>query len=101
MTNLATQAFRRPVTAADVDEVMDFYDLGRTEKDFELGVEMAIARILASPQFIYRIEEEPASVKAGEAFRITDIDLGLETLVLPVEPGPGRGAAQCSRARAG
>ena len=75
VTNLATQAFRRPVTAADVDEVMDFYDLGRTEKDFELGVEMAIARILASPQFIYRIEEEPASVKAGESFRITDIDL--------------------------
>ena len=75
VTNLATQAFRRPVSASDVDEVMDFYDLGRTEKDFELGVEMAIARILASPQFIYRIEEEPASIKAGEAFRISDIDL--------------------------
>jgi mono/diheme cytochrome c family protein len=75
VTNLATQAFRRPVSAADVDEVMDFYDLGRTEKDFELGVEMAIARILASPQFIYRIEEEPAALKAGESYRITDIDL--------------------------
>jgi hypothetical protein len=75
VTNLATQAFRRPVTPADVDELMDFYDLGRTEKDFELGVEMAVARILTSPQFIYRIEEEPASVKAGEAFRISDIDL--------------------------
>jgi len=75
VTSLATQAFRRPVTAADVDEVMDFYDLGRAEKDFELGVEMAVARILASPQFIYRIEEEPASLKPGQAFRITDIDL--------------------------
>ena len=75
VTNLATQAFRRPVSASDVDEVMDFYDLGRTEKDFELGIEMAIARILTSPQFIYRIEEEPASLKPGEAFRITDIDL--------------------------
>ena len=36
---------------------------------------MAVARILASPQFIYRIEEEPASLKAGEALRINDIDL--------------------------
>jgi mono/diheme cytochrome c family protein len=75
VTSLATQAFRRPVTARDVDEVMDFYDFGRNEKDFELGVEMAVARILASPQFIYRIEEEPAGLKAGEAFRINDIDL--------------------------
>ena len=54
---------------------MGFYDLGRGEKDFELGIETAIARILASPQFIYRIEEEPAGVKAGQAYRITDIDL--------------------------
>jgi len=75
VTNLATQAFRRPVSARDVDEVMDFYDFGRNEKDFELGVEMAVARILASPQFIYRIEEEPAALKAGERFRINDIDL--------------------------
>ena len=36
---------------------------------------MALARILASPQFIYRIEEEPARLKAGEPFRISDIDL--------------------------
>jgi hypothetical protein len=75
VTSLATQAFRRPVTARDVDEVMDFYDFGRREKDFELGVEMAVARILASPQFIYRIEEEPAALKAGERFRISDVDL--------------------------
>jgi hypothetical protein len=75
VTSLATQAFRRPVTAGDVDEVMDFYGFGRNEKDFELGVEMAVARILASPQFIYRIEEEPAALKAGERFRINDIDL--------------------------
>ena len=75
VTNLATQAFRRPVTASDVNEVMEFYELGRKEKDFELGVELALARILASPQFIYRIEEEPARLQAGAAFRISDIDL--------------------------
>jgi len=54
---------------------MEFYRLGRREKDFELGIEMLLSRVLASPQFIYRIEEEPASVAPGQTYRISDIDL--------------------------
>ncbi len=54
---------------------MDFYSVGRRERDFEQGVEMVLARILASPQFIYRIEEEPAALKAGQTYRISDVDL--------------------------
>src|SRR6266850_2190118 len=73
--NLATHAFRRPAAAADVDSLMEFYRLGRREKDFELGVEMLLTRVLASPQFIYRIEEEPANVAPGQTYRISDIDL--------------------------
>ena len=73
--NLATRAFRRPATAADVESLMTFYRLGRREKDFELGIETALARVLASPQFIYRIEVEPASVAVGQTYRISDIDL--------------------------
>ena len=72
---LATQAFRRPATAVDVDALMDFYRLGRREKDFELGVEMVLARVLASPQFIYRIEQEPPNLAAGQTYRVSDIDL--------------------------
>jgi hypothetical protein len=73
--NLATQAFRRPATASDVDALLEFYKLGRREKDFELGVEMLVSRVLASPQFIYRIEEQPAGVATGQPYRINDIDL--------------------------
>src|SRR5690349_14591042 len=65
ISNLATYAFRRPAVAADIDLLMDFYRFGRKEKDFELGIEMVLARVLASPQFIYRIEEEPISVRAN------------------------------------
>ena len=35
---------------------------------------MMLSRILASPQFVYRIEEEPV-VKVGQAYRLTDVDL--------------------------
>jgi hypothetical protein len=60
ITNLATYAYRRPAVQADVNLLMAFYEQGRKEKDFDTGIEMALARILASPQFIYRIEEEAA-----------------------------------------
>jgi len=73
--NVATGAFRRPATAADVDSLMEFYRQGRHEKDFELGVETALARVLASPQFIYRIEQQPANVAAGQTYRVSDLDL--------------------------
>jgi hypothetical protein len=72
---LATRAFRRPATPGDVDLLMQFYEAGRREKDFEVGIEMALARVLASPQFIYRIEEEPPGLAPGQPYKISDIDL--------------------------
>ena len=55
---------------------MEFYEQGRKEKDFDDGIEMVLARILASPQFIYRIEEEPATAKPRRRrIAISDIDL--------------------------
>jgi mono/diheme cytochrome c family protein len=75
ISNVAMYGFRRPVTAADVDVLMDFYEFGRQEKDFDQGIEMALARVLASPQFIYRIEEQVVGSRPGQAYRITDIDL--------------------------
>jgi mono/diheme cytochrome c family protein len=83
ITNLATTAFRRPVTAADIDPLMEFYQVGRKGGDFESGIEQALARILASPKFIYRIEEEPgtgpvvrtAAQQKAETYRISEIDL--------------------------
>jgi hypothetical protein len=75
ITRLATRAFRRPAAAADVNALMKFYETGRTDEDFDQGIELALARILASPKFIYRIEAEPAAVKTGQAYRLSDLDL--------------------------
>src|SRR5882724_10410737 len=75
ITNLTTEAFRRPAMAEDVNELMSFYQNGRKEADFDHGIEMAIARLLAAPKFVYRIESEPENLAAGQAYRINDIDL--------------------------
>jgi len=75
ISNVATRAFRRPVTAEVVDSLMEFYRFGKREKDFDLGIETALARVLASPQFIYRIEQQPPALAAGQTYRINDLDL--------------------------
>ena len=75
VTNLATRAFRRPASAADVNSLMEFYNQGRKEGNFDNGIEMALARLLTDTKFIYRIEPEPANVKPGEPYRIGDLEL--------------------------
>ena len=75
ITTLAKNAFRRAATAAEMKELTQFYQSGRSEGGFEGGIEAALQRILADPQFIYRGEREPASVVAGKPYRVTDLEL--------------------------
>ena len=75
LTTLSRQAFRRPATAAEMKELTQFYQAGRGEGGFEGGIEAALQRILADPQFIYRGEREPANAVAGKPYRITDLEL--------------------------
>jgi hypothetical protein len=72
---IATEAYRRPLTPADVAGLMSFYEAGAKNRDFEGGIRMALQAILASPHFLFRLEEAPAGVKAGQIYRISDLDL--------------------------
>jgi hypothetical protein len=73
--HLASTAFRRPVSGDEVKGLVAFYEQGRKEGDFEIGIRHALQAVLASPQFIFRLERAPAGVKPGQNYRITDIDL--------------------------
>jgi hypothetical protein len=75
LTALARKAYRGPVSAPDMTVLMGFYEQGRKGADFESGIQQALARILVSPKFLYRVEEEPAGVAAGAIYRISDVDL--------------------------
>ncbi|MFM8532442.1 MAG: DUF1592 domain-containing protein, partial [Acidimicrobiia bacterium] len=72
---LASQASRGPVAADDFKDLMAFYDRGRKQSDFEGGIRMAVQAILASPRFLFRIEQTPSTLKAGQTYRISDSDL--------------------------
>jgi hypothetical protein len=71
---LARHAYRRSVTADDVNELMQYYDEGAKES-FEGGVRSALTGLLASPFFLYRGERVPANARPGEQYAITDLEL--------------------------
>jgi hypothetical protein len=71
----ATKAYRRPASSADVAELMGFYTKAAKRATSTPASRWDLARLLAAPKFIYRIEAEPANVKPGEAYPLTDLDL--------------------------
>ena len=74
VSRLASQAFRRPVGERDLDALMALYRKGQGE-GFESGVRSAIEGMLASPRFIFRLEERPASAGEGPSYALSDLDL--------------------------
>jgi mono/diheme cytochrome c family protein len=73
--NLATQAFRGPVSERDLNGLMKFFTEGRKEGDFEYAIGGAIEAILASPQFLFRLENAPSTLRAGQSYRLGDMEL--------------------------
>jgi len=69
---LTRRAYRRASTPEDVQILMPFYEAGRAEGGFERGIQRALERVLVSPQFLFRIERQPAP---GAVARITDVEL--------------------------
>jgi hypothetical protein len=72
---LAGEAYRRPVRPAELQDLMRFYTLGDSHGGFEAGIRTALQSILASPQFLFRIERQPAAVVAHQDYRIGDLAL--------------------------
>ena len=72
---LARRAYRRSVTAGDLEPLLASYQDGAARGGFEPGLEMAIRAILVSPDFLFRLEGEPAGAAANTAFRVSDLDL--------------------------
>ena len=72
---LVRRAYRRPVSAVDVVGPMAFYRDGRSEADFETGIERALTAVLVSPEFLFRVELDPDDVQPGTTYQIRDIEL--------------------------
>ena len=75
ISTLARRAYRRPITDNDVETLLNFYQSGKNSGTFETGIEMALRRILASPQFVYRFERDPAYIAPATLYRISDLEM--------------------------
>jgi len=72
---LARRAYRRPTTADDAATLLQFYRLGRRGADFDKGIEKGLTRILIDPEFLFRVERDPANVPPQTAYRLDDLQL--------------------------
>ncbi len=69
LSKLAHRAYRRPLTDQDMTDLMVFFKQGQQEGSFETGIGMAIERMLAGPEFLFRVETTPTTVAAGAIHR--------------------------------
>ena len=75
LSTLARRGYRRPVEKRDLDVLVAFYEDGRAEGGFEAGIELALRRLLASPEFLFRVVRDPEGVASGADYRLTDLEM--------------------------
>ena len=75
LSALARRAYRRPVTDEDVTPLLALFQEGRSQNGFEGGIERALKRLLVSPEFLYRVEVDPANAPRESVYRVSDLEL--------------------------
>jgi hypothetical protein len=90
LTRLARLAFRRPVTDADMQPVLAFYESGKESGGFETGIQKGVLAILSSTKFLYRTEPgaAPAGAQPGDALPLTDLELASRLAFFLWSSGP-------------
>jgi hypothetical protein len=75
LSNLAHRAYRRPVGADDMTQLLALYNGGAQNGGFESGVRLALQKILVSPEFLFRAEVDPPGAAPGTVHKISDVEL--------------------------
>jgi mono/diheme cytochrome c family protein len=75
LSSIARRAYRRPVTDGEVAVLIRFFDEGRKGGSFDSALQFGIERILADPNFFFRVEREPLKIAPGTPYRLSDLEL--------------------------
>ena len=76
MTDLAARAFRRPVTAREIQKYVALvHQAHEQEGSFEEGLAVGIQALLVSPDFLFRVERDRPATATTNIFRITQHEL--------------------------
>lgn len=96
LSTIAARAYRRPLSADDTRTLMTFFEQGRTKPEgtFDSGIEMGVRRILASPNFVLRVERDPAGSPPGGVHSITNLELASRLSFFLWSTGPDEALVQ-------
>lgn len=75
LQQLARRAYRQPVGNADLAALLDFFEEGRRRGGFDAGIELALRKLLISPQFLFRVERDPSDIPKDQPYRLSDLEL--------------------------
>jgi hypothetical protein len=77
LSAIARRAYRRPVTASDLETLLPFFEAGREDgRSFDAGIQFALERLLVDPDFLLRLHRGPAEPTPGDGpYRLTDLEV--------------------------
>ena len=75
LSSLMRRAYRRPVTAEDLRKPMEFYRTSKAQDGFEGGIQAALSAVLVSPEFLFRVEQDPPTLPSNTVYRMSDLAL--------------------------
>src|SRR5205085_9168034 len=75
LSTLARRAYRRPVSESDLEAPFRFYKQGRAQGGFDAGIELGLRAILVSPEFLFRVEQDPSGIPPNTAYQVSDLEL--------------------------
>ncbi|MDX1561688.1 MAG: DUF1592 domain-containing protein, partial [Gammaproteobacteria bacterium] len=75
LRRLTRLAYRRPATDADVEPLLGFFTEGAAAEGFDAGIQLAIKRLLVSPEFLFRVERDPEGLPPNTPYELPDIEL--------------------------
>ena len=75
LSKIARRAYRRPVTKAEVQGLLEFFDQGRQDgRSFDAGIQLALERVLVDPDFLLRIYRDQSAART-DAYRLSDLEV--------------------------
>ena len=86
--SLARRAYRRPIDGADLTTLMDFYRAGRDDGSFDAGIQLALERLLISPDFLFRVERDPVDSEPGAVYALNDLEMASRLAYFLWSSGP-------------
>jgi hypothetical protein len=79
LSRMARLAYRRSVTNADLQTLLDFFDRGRRDGGtFDAGIQFALERMLVDPDFLLRVHRDPerqSPTARPAAYRVSGVEL--------------------------